>query len=144
MTFDDISSKSGCQNNTVISMSSPFQANLGRCFQKESSGRILVCCSRSRQLATFLAETKSWLSSLPATVQHSGASCEVTSEISFANIAIRLESKPPERIIPLISIEEISIGVLPLLIPYVLMVLILVFFSDWVTYLPDLVYGPSR
>ena len=43
-----------------------------------------------------------------------------------------------------ISIEEISIGVLPLLIPYVLMVLILVFFSEWVTYLPDLVYGPTR
>ena len=42
------------------------------------------------------------------------------------------------------SIEKISIGVLPLLIPYILMVLILVYFSDWVTYLPDLVYGVSK
>ena len=33
------------------------------------------------------------------------------------------------------SIEKISIGVLPLLVPYILMVLILVYFSDWVTYL---------
>ncbi len=40
-----------------------------------------------------------------------------------------------------VSLEQISIGVLPLLIPYVLMILILVFFSDWVTFLPDLVYG---
>ena len=42
------------------------------------------------------------------------------------------------------SIERISIGVLPLLIPYILMVLILVYFSDWITYLPDLVYGVSK
>ena len=42
------------------------------------------------------------------------------------------------------SIEKISIGVLPLLIPYILMVIILVYFSDWVTYLPDLVYGVSK
>jgi len=33
---------------------------------------------------------------------------------------------------------------LPLLIPYILMVIILVYFSDWVTYLPDLVYGVSK
>ncbi|GAB5467917.1 MAG: hypothetical protein Kilf2KO_09470 [Rhodospirillales bacterium] len=43
-----------------------------------------------------------------------------------------------------ISIEEISVGVLPLLIPYVLMILLLVFYSSWVTFLPDLVYGPMR
>lgn len=43
-----------------------------------------------------------------------------------------------------ISVEEISIGVLPLLIPYVVMMLLLVFFSDWVTYLPDLVYGVRK
>ncbi|AWZ20505.1 TRAP dicarboxylate transporter- DctM subunit [Roseovarius sp. TM1035] len=42
-----------------------------------------------------------------------------------------------------ISIEDISVGVLPLLIPYILMILILVFFSDWVTWLPNLVYGPQ-
>jgi TRAP-type C4-dicarboxylate transport system permease large subunit len=43
-----------------------------------------------------------------------------------------------------IVIEEISVGVLPLLIPYILMILLLVFFSSWVTFLPDLVYGPQR
>ena len=43
-----------------------------------------------------------------------------------------------------ITIEEISVGVLPLLIPYVLMIFLLVFFSDWVTYLPNLVYGVPR
>ena len=42
-----------------------------------------------------------------------------------------------------VSIEQISVGVLPLLIPYVLMILLLAFFSGWVTFLPDLVYGPS-
>jgi C4-dicarboxylate transporter DctM subunit len=41
------------------------------------------------------------------------------------------------------SIEDISVGVLPLLIPYMLMILLLVFFSGWVTWLPDLVYGPQ-
>jgi len=40
-----------------------------------------------------------------------------------------------------VSIEQISVGVLPLLVPYVLMIFILVFFSEWVTFLPDLVYG---
>ncbi len=40
-----------------------------------------------------------------------------------------------------VSIEQISYGVLPLLIPYVLMIFLLVFFSGWVTFLPDLVYG---
>lgn len=40
-----------------------------------------------------------------------------------------------------VSIEQISLGVLPLLIPYVAMIFILVFFSEWVTFLPDLVYG---
>ncbi|MGF1528722.1 MAG: TRAP transporter large permease [Candidatus Competibacterales bacterium] len=40
-----------------------------------------------------------------------------------------------------VSIEQISIGVLPLLLPYVAMILLLVFFADWVTWLPDLVYG---
>jgi tripartite ATP-independent transporter DctM subunit len=43
-----------------------------------------------------------------------------------------------------ITIEDISIGVLPLLIPYVLMILLLVFFSGWVTFLPNLIYGPMR
>jgi C4-dicarboxylate transporter DctM subunit len=43
-----------------------------------------------------------------------------------------------------VSIEQISVGVLPLLIPYILMILILVFFSDWVTYLPDLATHPRR
>lgn len=42
------------------------------------------------------------------------------------------------------TIEDISVGVLPLLIPYALMILILIFFSSWVTFLPDLVYGPMR
>ncbi len=40
-----------------------------------------------------------------------------------------------------ISIEDISLGVLPLLIPYVFMILLLAFFSEWVLYLPNLVYG---
>ncbi len=40
-----------------------------------------------------------------------------------------------------ISIEDISVGVLPLLIPYVFMILLLAFFSEWVLYLPNLVYG---
>lgn len=41
------------------------------------------------------------------------------------------------------TIEDISIGVLPLLIPYIVMILLLVFYSDWVTWLPNLVFGPS-
>ena len=67
----------------------------------------------------------------------------MTCEIGFLTPPIGINLFVAARITK-ISIEEISIGVLPLLIPYVLMVLILVFYSDWVTYLPDLVYGPSR
>lgn len=43
-----------------------------------------------------------------------------------------------------VSIEQISIGVLPFLIPYVFMIVLLAFTSKWVTFLPDLVYGVSR
>ena len=67
----------------------------------------------------------------------------MTCEIGFLTPPIGINLFVAARISK-ISIEEISIGVLPLLIPYVLMVLILVFFSEWVTYLPDLVYGPTR
>ncbi len=41
-----------------------------------------------------------------------------------------------------VTIEDISVGVLPLLIPYIAMILLLVFAGDFVTFLPDLVYGP--
>ena len=43
-----------------------------------------------------------------------------------------------------VSIEQISLGVLPLLLPYILMIFLLVFISDWVTFLPDLVYGKRQ
>ncbi|MDD9858454.1 MAG: TRAP transporter large permease [Gammaproteobacteria bacterium] len=41
-----------------------------------------------------------------------------------------------------VTIEQISVGVLPLLIPYAIMILLLVLAPDWVTFLPDFVYGP--
>jgi C4-dicarboxylate transporter DctM subunit len=40
-----------------------------------------------------------------------------------------------------VSIEQISVGVMPLLIPYALIILVLCFFSGWVTFLPNLMYG---
>ncbi len=67
----------------------------------------------------------------------------MTCEIGFLTPPIGVNLFVAARISK-ISIEEISVGVLPLLIPYVAMILILVFYADWVTYLPDLVYGPSR
>jgi len=67
----------------------------------------------------------------------------LTCEIGFLTPPIGINLFVAARITK-VSIEKISIGVLPLLIPYILMVFILVFFSEWVTYLPDLVYGPSR
>lgn len=42
-----------------------------------------------------------------------------------------------------VSIEQISIGVLPLLLPYLIVILCLIFFSDWVLFLPNLVFGES-
>ncbi len=67
----------------------------------------------------------------------------MTCEIGFLTPPIGVNLFVAARISK-ISIEEISIGVLPLLIPYILMILLLVFFSSWVTFLPDLVYGPMR
>ena len=67
----------------------------------------------------------------------------MTCEIGFLTPPIGVNLFVAARISK-ITIEEISIGVLPLLIPYVLMILLLVFFSSWVTFLPDLVYGPMR
>ncbi len=66
----------------------------------------------------------------------------MTCEIGFLTPPIGVNLFVAARISK-VSIEEISVGVLPLLIPYLLMILVLVFFSGWVTYLPDLVYGPS-
>lgn len=42
-----------------------------------------------------------------------------------------------------VSIEQISIGVLPLLLPYIIVMICLAFFSDWVLFLPNLVFGES-
>ncbi len=66
----------------------------------------------------------------------------MTCEIGFLTPPIGVNLFVAARISK-ISIEDISVGVLPLLIPYMLMILLLVFFSDWVTWLPDLVYGPQ-
>ena len=65
----------------------------------------------------------------------------MTCEIGFLTPPIGINLFVAARITN-ISVEEISLGVLPLLLPYVLMIFLLAFFSDWVTYLPDLVYGP--
>ncbi len=67
----------------------------------------------------------------------------MTCEIGFLTPPIGVNLFVAARISK-ISIEDISVGVLPLLIPYALMILLLVFYSDWVTYLPNLVYGPTR
>lgn len=67
----------------------------------------------------------------------------LTCEIGFLTPPIGVNLFVAARISK-VSIEQISIGVLPLLIPYVAMVLLLVFFSSWVTFLPDLVYGVQR
>ncbi|MDC0659391.1 TRAP transporter large permease [Leisingera sp. SS27] len=64
----------------------------------------------------------------------------MTCEIGFLTPPIGVNLFVAARI-SRISIEEISVGVLPLLIPYIAMILLLVFFSSWVTFLPDLVYG---
>lgn len=64
----------------------------------------------------------------------------MTCEIGFLTPPIGVNLFVAARI-SRISIEEISLGVLPLLIPYITMILLLVFFSSWVTFLPDLVYG---
>lgn len=65
----------------------------------------------------------------------------MTCEIGFLTLPIGINLFVAARIANL-SVEEISIGDLPLHIPYVLMIALLAFFSSWVTYLPDLVYGP--
>lgn len=43
-----------------------------------------------------------------------------------------------------ISIENISIGVLPLLIPYITVIIFIAFWGGWVTFLPDFFYGVSK
>lgn len=67
----------------------------------------------------------------------------MTCEIGFLTPPIGVNLFVAARISK-VTIEQISIGVLPLLIPYVLMVFTLVFFQDWVTFLPDLFYGKSQ
>ena len=40
-----------------------------------------------------------------------------------------------------VSVERISLAVLPFLVPYLLMMVLLATYSEWVLYLPDLVFG---
>lgn len=40
-----------------------------------------------------------------------------------------------------LSMEEVSIGVLPFIMPYVLMMLVIIVYPQIATILPDLVYG---
>ncbi|MGP1254755.1 MAG: TRAP transporter large permease [Kiloniellales bacterium] len=49
------------------------------------------------------------------------------------NVAARLTN---------ISIEQVSIGVLPFILPYMIMMLAMIVFPEIITFLPDLVYGP--
>ncbi|MGH1426948.1 MAG: TRAP transporter large permease [Arenicella sp.] len=41
------------------------------------------------------------------------------------------------------SVESMSVGVLPLLIPYAIIIVMLAFFSEWVLWLPNLIFGTS-
>lgn len=67
----------------------------------------------------------------------------MTCEIGFLTPPIGVNLFVAARISK-VSIEQISVGVLPMIIPYVVMILLLVFFSEWVTYLPNLVYGDYK
>jgi C4-dicarboxylate transporter DctM subunit len=40
-----------------------------------------------------------------------------------------------------ISVEEVSIGVLPLIVPYIIGLLFMIYMPEFVLYLPDLFYG---
>lgn len=42
-----------------------------------------------------------------------------------------------------VSIEEISLGILPFLLPYLIIFLCIICFPTWVTFLPDFFYGVS-
>jgi len=41
------------------------------------------------------------------------------------------------------TIEDVSIGVIPFLLPYIAIIILMAFHSDWVTFLPDMFYGPQ-
>lgn len=43
-----------------------------------------------------------------------------------------------------ISVEQVSLGVLPLLLPYLAVLILMAIYPDWVSFLPDLAYGVSR
>ncbi len=64
----------------------------------------------------------------------------ITCEIGFLTPPIGVNLFVASKIAN-ISLEDISIGVLPLLIPYVAVLLLIIFFSGWVLFLPDLVFG---
>ncbi len=66
----------------------------------------------------------------------------MTCEIGFLTPPIGVNLFVAARIAN-VTIEDISVGVLPLLIPYILFIFLLALFPDWVTFLPDSVYGPS-
>lgn len=64
----------------------------------------------------------------------------MTCEIGFLTPPIGVNLFVASRIAN-VSIEEVSVGVLPLLIPYMLMIVALIFLPELATFLPDLVYG---
>ncbi len=64
----------------------------------------------------------------------------MTCEIGFLTPPIGVNLFVAARIAN-ISIEEVSVGVLPMLIPYMLMIVALIVLPELATFLPDLVYG---
>ncbi len=66
----------------------------------------------------------------------------ITCEVGFLTPPIGVNLFVASKIAK-VSIEDISVGVLPLLVPYLFVIAMLAFFSNWVLFLPNFFYGPS-
>jgi len=66
----------------------------------------------------------------------------ITCEVGFLTPPIGVNLFVASKIAK-IPVESISLAVLPLLIPYLLVIVLIVFFSGWVLWLPDLILGVS-
>lgn len=94
------------------------------------------------QIIIFTAVFLPYVTSLGVDPILFGVFTVMTCEVGFLTPPIGVNLFVASKIAK-VSIEDISVGVLPLLMPYILVIFLLAFFSGWVLFLPDFFYGPQ-
>ncbi len=119
----------------------------------DSPAGVLLCCALIFLFVGMFADSMAQVVIfapvlLPVVVQYGidpvffGVFIALTCEIGFCTPPVGGNLFIASRIAGA-KVEDASVGVLPFLIPFMAMLVLFCFYNDWVTWLPDLFYGPQ-